>query len=116
MKRLKNESIHGARQLTQSEFNSAYDMRAKDRLHGAISTKDKWDLKMDIKALKNELKDLQNTAAELPDNYVEELCATDSYPFDDVIDDDTELNDWCDEMDAFLADSLNLPKESYTRR
>ena len=101
------------RPLTQREFNAAYDRRAQDRVHGSISNKDKWNLKMDIKDLKHELKDLQDTASELPDTYVEELCATESYPFDEVIDDDTELNDWCDEMDSFLSDSLNMIDREY---
>ena len=106
-------STSQARALTQKEFNSVYDMRHREQLHGSISTRDKWNLKMDIKDLKQELKDLQNTAAHLPDPYVAELCDTESYPFDDVIDDDRELNDWCDEMDAFLADSLNMPDRNY---
>ena len=73
-----------------------------------VSKKDKWNLKMDIESLKKELVDLQNTASQLPDEYVREVCDFDSYPFDDEIDDDQNLNSWCTEVDNFLDDSLNM--------
>ncbi len=87
---------------------NAFDRFERNRLDKAVSSKDKWNLKMDIESFKKELVDLQNTAADLPDNYVREICRSENYPFEDVIDDDLELNLWCDEAEAFLNDSLNM--------
>lgn len=77
-------------------------------LDKSVSTKDKWNLKMDIESLKKELGDLQNTAAHLPDAYVDDLCDSNNYPFDANIDDETSLGDWCQEVDDFLSNSLSL--------
>lgn len=86
----------------------SYDDLEKQKLGKAISPRDKWNLKMDISSLKKELTDLQNTAAELPDDYVEEICRSENYPLEDSIDNDTELNQWCDETEDLLDDSLGL--------
>lgn len=93
----------------RSELNeNAYDDAYKKKVNNMVSKKDKWNLKMDIESLKKELVDLQNTASQLPDEYVKEVCDFDSYPFDDEIDDDQNLNSWCTEVDNFLDDSLNM--------
>ena len=73
-----------------------------------VSNKERWNLKMDIESLKKKLTDLQNTTSELPDEYVSDLCDTDSYPFDDDIDNETSLGDWCNEVDDFLTNALQL--------
>lgn len=86
----------------------SYDDLEKQKLGKAISPRDKWNLKMDISSLKKELTDLQNTAAELPDDYVEEICRSKNYPLEDSIDNDMELNQWCDETEDLLDDSLGL--------
>lgn len=86
----------------------SYDDLEKQKLGKAISPRDKWNLKMDISSLKKELTDLQNTAAELPDDYVEEICRSENYPLEDSIDNDMELNQWCDETEDLLDDSLGL--------
>lgn len=93
----------------RSELNeNTYDDAYKRKVNNMVSKKDKWNLKMDIESLKKELVDLQNTASQLPDEYVREVCDFDSYPFDDEIDDDQNLNSWCTEVDNFLDDSLNM--------
>lgn len=94
---------------------NAFDKFERNRLDKAVSSKDKWNLKMDIESFKKELVDLQNTAADLPDNYVREICKSENYPFEDVIDNDFELNLWCDETEAFLNDSLNIKEEKMRR-
>lgn len=86
----------------------SYDDLEKQKLGKAISPRDKWNLKMDISSLKKELTDLQNTAAQLPDDYVEEICKSENYPLEDSIDNDMELNQWCDETEDLLDDSLGL--------
>jgi hypothetical protein len=86
----------------------SYDDLEKQKLGKAISHRDKWNLKMDISSLKKELTDLQNTAAQLPDDYVEEICRSENYPLEDSIDNDMELNQWCDETEDLLDDSLGL--------
>lgn len=86
----------------------SYDDLEKQKLSKAISPRDKWNLKMDISSLKKELTDLQNTAAQLPDDYVEEICRSENYPLEDSIDNDMELNQWCDETEDLLDDSLGL--------
>lgn len=88
--------------------DATFEQMRRTKLDRAISTKDKWNLKMDIDSLKKELIDLQDTAAKLPDDYVREICDSENYPFEDVIDDDQELNTWCAELEDFLNDSLNL--------
>lgn len=88
--------------------DATFEQMRRTKLDRAISTKDKWNLKMDIDSLKKELIDLQDTAARLPDDYVREICDSENYPFEDVIDDDQELNTWCAELEDFLNDSLNL--------
>lgn len=109
-------SILSEAQLDQSGFNNAYDRREQDRIHGSVSEKDKWNLKMDVLALKDKLNDLQDTAEALPDVYVEQLCSVDSYPFEEVIDDSEELEDWCDDMDEFLSGSTGTRSEPVYRR
>lgn len=94
---------------------NAFDKFERNKLDKAVSSKDKWNLKMDIESLKKELVDSQNTAADLPDNYVKEICRSENYPFEDAIDDDIELNLWCDETEAFLNDSLNIKEENMRR-
>lgn len=93
---------------TLKEYKSVFDDYAKRKIDQQVSKKDKWNLKMDIESLKKELTDLQNTAADLPDEYVDEVCNFESYPFEDVIDNDQELTAWCNEVDEFLNDSLNM--------
>ena len=83
-----------------------YDIRRSDKAKYSISQKDKWNLKMDVAQLKKEMQDLQDTASKLPDEFVDEMCATENYPFDDVIDDDTELENWCDDVNDFLNDTM----------
>lgn len=101
----------------RSELNeNAYDDAYKRKVNNMVSKKDKWNLKMDIESLKKELVDLQNTASQLPDEYVREVCDFDSYPFDDEIDDDQNLNSWCTEVDNFLDDSLNIYRSSSMKR
>lgn len=90
------------------EYSNAFDDYAKRQADKKVSKKDKWNLKMDIESLKKELMDLQNTAANLPDEYVRQVCNFDAYPFEDVIDEDQGLNTWCAEVDDFLNDSLSM--------
>lgn len=89
----------------------------KAQIDKAVSTRDKWNFKMDVESLKSKLSDVQDSASKLPDEYVEELCNFSSYPFEDAIDDDQELNTWCAEVDGFLNDSLSLNerKEIYQK-
>lgn len=94
-------------ELNQSEFNRLASHHIDQRARGSVSTKDKWNLKMDIAELKGDLIDLQNTASDLPDEFVDEICDTESYPFEQPIDDDLALNNWCNEMDAFLSQDLD---------
>lgn len=94
-------------ELNQSEFNRLASHHIDQRARGSVSTKDKWNLKMDIAELKGDLIDLQNTASGLPDEFVDEICDTESYPFEQPIDDDLALNNWCNEMDAFLSQDLD---------
>lgn len=93
---------------TLKEYKNVFDDYAKRKIDQQVSKKDKWNLKMDIESFKKELTDLQNTAADLPDAYVKEVCDFDSYPFEDVIDNDQELTAWCTEVDEFLNDSLAI--------
>lgn len=104
---MKSELFDKILEMTQSDFNSRSDAYLRNRARGSVSTKDKWNLKMDIADLKGDLIDLQNTAAKLPDEFVDEICDTSSYPFDDPIDDDQSLNSWCSEMDDFLSQDLD---------
>lgn len=92
-------------ELQESNVYDDYLRRVADQ---KVSKKDKWNLKMNIDSLKKEIIELQNTTADLPDDYVREVCNLDAYPFEDVIDEDQELTTWCSEVDDFLNDSLDL--------
>lgn len=104
---MKSELFDKILEMTQADFNNRSDAYLRNRARSSVSTKDKWNLKMDIAELKGDLVDLQNTASKLPDEFVDELCDTSSYPFDDPIDDDQSLNSWCSEMDNFLSQDLD---------
>jgi len=92
-------------ELQESNVYDDYLRRVADQ---KVSKKDKWNLKMNIDSLKKEIIELQQTTADLPDDYIREVCNLDAYPFDDVIDEDQELTTWCSEVDEFLNDSLDL--------
>ena len=91
-----------------NEFRPA---KFRAELDKQVSNKERWNLKMDIESLKKKLTDLQNTTSNLPDEYVSDLCDTDNYPFDDDIDNETSLGDWCNEVDDFLTNSLQLEEK-----
>lgn len=93
-----------------NQFDEGMDFQRlrKSQLDKALSPKEKWDLKMDIAELKKGLTDLQDTTSRLPDDYINEICNTDNYPFDSPIDNDFELNRWCDDVDNFLDNSIPL--------
>lgn len=107
LKESNNRRIGRFNEYNQADFNRDSKLYMDRRARGSVSTKDKWNLKMDIAELKGDLVDLQNTASDLPDEFVDEICDTESYPFDSPIDDDQSLNSWCNEMDAFLSQDLD---------
>ncbi len=107
LKESKNDLFDRILEYNQADFNRDAKLYMDQRARSSVSTKDKWNLKMDIAELKGDLIDLQNTASDLPDEFVDEICDTDSYPFDSPIDDDQSLNSWCNEMDAFLSQDLD---------
>lgn len=73
-----------------------------------VSKKELWNLKMDIEGLKKKATDVQNTASDMPREYVKKICDFQSYPFDTPISVDQDLNNWCSEVDDFIDDSLNF--------
>lgn len=91
----------------QQRFNNYYDTLKRHRTRTSISPKDKNNLYADIKDFKQEFQDLKNTAEKLPDEYVDELCDLDQYPFDGVLDEIDDVEDWCDEVDEFLKDDID---------
>lgn len=94
-------------ELTQDEFNRLVGAKDAYRASTAISPKEKNDLYADIKDFEQEFRDLQDTAERLPDEYIDQVCATSSYPFDDVIDEVDSVEDWCDEAEEFLKSDIN---------
>lgn len=93
--------------LEQKKFNNYYDTVEKFRARTAISPKEKNNLYADIKDFKQEFEDLKNTAEKLPDEYVDQLCDLDQYPFDGVLDEIDTVENWCDEVDEFLKSDIN---------
>lgn len=102
-----NEARKRLSELTQSEFNALYANKEASYKSTAISQKEKNNLYADIKDFEQEFRDLQQTARELPDDYIENICDTNSYPFDAVIDDVDDVEDWCHEAEEFLKSDIN---------
>lgn len=73
-----------------------------------VSKKELWNLKMDIEGLKKKVTDVQNTASDMPREYVKKICDFQSYPFETPISVDQDLNNWCSEVDDFIDDGLNF--------
>jgi hypothetical protein len=111
----KKELFDKLLEINQSEFNRLAAHHTDVTARGSVSPSDKWNLKMDIAELKSDLVDLQDTASKLPDPFIDEICKTESYPFNDPIDDDYSLNYWCNEMDDFLSQDLNKWGMNYKR-
>lgn len=96
--------------MTQNEFNRLLAKKNQSdsfRSKSSISPKAKNELFADLKAFQAEFKDLQATAEALPDEYVDELCSTNSYPFDVALDEVDEIDDWCEEAEEFLKADIN---------
>lgn len=103
------------KELTQAEFNRLARERDEFRAQTAISPAEKNNLYADIKDFEEEFRDLQDTAERLPDSYIDQVCSTSSYPFDVVIDEVHNVEDWCSEAEEFLKDDINnwgIMKES----
>ncbi len=107
MKESKKHFFDRIIEISQSDWNQMVNRWTSTQSANAISPREKWDLKMNIADLKHDLNVLQNTASELPDDYVDVICDVASYPFDDPIDDDQALSQWCGEIDDFLSQDLN---------
>ena len=73
-----------------------------------VSKKELWNLKMDIEGLKKKATDVQNTASDMPREYVKKICDFQSYPFETPISVDQDLNNWCSDVEDFIDDSLNF--------
>lgn len=115
---LKSRSLCSIKEITQAQFNRAYQQKADyDRYmsQGAISIKDKQNLRYDIDAFKKEFNDLKRTAAELPDSYVSEICNTNDYPFEEPVDEVENVNTWCNEVDEFLKQDIESFGMNFTR-
>lgn len=95
------------KELTQDEFNRLARERDEFRAQTAISPVEKNNLYADIKDFEEEFRDLQATAERLPDSYIDRVCGTASYPFEDVIDEVQNVEDWCSEAEEFLKDDIN---------
>lgn len=98
------------KELTQDEFNRLArkrDERDEFRAQTAISPAEKNNLYADIKDFEEEFRDLQATAERLPDSYINQICGTASYPFEDVIDEVQNVEDWCSEAEEFLKADIN---------
>lgn len=95
------------KELTQAEFNRLARERDEFRAQTAISPVEKNNLYADIKDFEEEFRDLQATAERLPDSYIDRVCGTASYPFEDVIDEVQNVEDWCSEAEEFLKDDIN---------
>lgn len=93
--------------IDQLRFNAIADEIDNFRARTSISPVDKNNLYADIKDFEEEFKDLQATAERLPDAYIDQVCASDSYPFDEVIDEVDEIEDWCNDAEEFLKDDIN---------
>ena len=103
------------KELTQAEFNRLAKRRDEFRTQTAISPAEKNNLYADIKDFEEEFRDLQDTAERLPDSYIDQVCDTASYPFDVVIDEVQNVEDWCSEAEEFLKDDISnwgIMKES----
>lgn len=73
-----------------------------------VSKKELWNLKMDIEGLKKKVTDVQNTASDMPREYVKKICDFQSYPFETPISVDQDLNNWCSDVEDFIDDGLNF--------
>lgn len=94
--------------LTQGDFNRyVAAATAYDQYHANISPKEKNNLYADIKDFQEEFRDLQNTAEKLPDEYIDQMCSSSSYPFNDVIDEVNDVEDWCQEAEEFLKGDID---------
>lgn len=92
---------------TQMSFNRRYDASRSYHANYDISPREKYDLQMDVKKVKSDISQLQDTAERLPDEFVDSICNKQlSYPLDRPIDEDKELTSWCDEVDDFLGQDL----------
>lgn len=93
--------------FTELDLN-AYKKAQDDKIKSSVSMKDKWNLKMDVEEVKKDFIELQNTAEKLPDSFVKKICDTDAYPFDEPVDETTDITTWCNEVDDFLKDTENF--------
>lgn len=107
------------KELTQDEFNRLARRRDEFRAQTDVSPAEKNNLYADIKDFEEEFRDLQDTAERLPDSYIDQVCSTSSYPFDVVIDEVQNVEDWCSEAEDFLKDDINnwgIVKEANTSK
>lgn len=93
--------------LTQDQFNSLANSRSDFDARTSISPREKNNLFSDIKDFEQEFKDLKRTAERLPDEYIDKVCDYSSYPFDDVLDEVQDVENWCLEAEEFLKDDIN---------
>lgn len=103
--RRRRRNAENIEEMTQDEFNRY--AAARDQYYANISPREKNDLYADIKDFEEEFRDLQNTAEKLPDEYIDQMCSTSSYPFDAVIDEVDDVDDWCQEVEEFLKKDIN---------
>lgn len=93
--------------LSQKQFSSLANSRLDFDARTSISPREKNDLFADIKDFEQEFKDLKRTAERLPDEYIDKVCDYSSYPFDDVLDEVQDVENWCLEAEEFLKDDIN---------
>lgn len=101
--------------IDQAQFNRLYKQRMDYEKRYKLTPGEKFNLKQDLEAFKKEFEDLKATAAELPDDYVEQICGQDGYPFSDVID-EVNVRDWIAEVEEFLKSSDDYLDNMYTSR
>lgn len=76
-----------------------------------ISANDKANLKYGLEDLKKGLESLQKELDKVPDSVAKEICSGENYPLEQPLDDDLELNQWCNDNISRLSyeiDSLYL--------
>lgn len=91
----------------QKQFSSLANSRLDFDARTSISPREKNNLFADIKDFEQEFKDLKRTAERLPDEYIDKVCDYSSYPFDDVLDEVQDVENWCLEAEEFLKDDIN---------
>lgn len=94
-------------ELNQKQFSSLANSRLDFDARTSISPREKNNLFSDIKDFEQEFKDLKRTAERLPDEYIDKVCDYSSYPFDDVLDEVQDVENWCLEAEEFLKDDIN---------